>query len=294
MDTPLPISLPASLTVRPVAALHSAVVSGIARVARFRAAGAGIGPTCRAIARGVRELGRREHHNRRVRDKVRLLLDPEARALALAELGGERAMRRWERRRDACVSGEPKRRRVARGPVRVRVHPDEVRLGCGRRRDVSGRFALAALRSGERRKLTWEERRVLAERRAWRDRMEGVEIAERLAELRAAKREDDARARAWCARHGVVWVWGERAVEVTPDELRWGLAVYGVAKAVANVSHTHSVIAKRSALTRPPFPTSSSGLTRGSTGKACEYDRWPDLKPDRVDPRVKPEDDEGG
>ena len=93
---------------------------------------------------------------------------------------------------------------------------------------MSGRFALAALRSEERRKATCEERRVLAERRAWRERLENVEIAERLAELRAAKREDDARAKAWCARHGVVWAWGEAAVEVTPDELRWGLAVYGV------------------------------------------------------------------
>ena len=290
MDTALPISLPASLTVRPVAALHSAVVSGIARVVRFRAAGASIGPTCRAIARGVRELSRRERHNRRVRDKVRLL-DPEARALALAELGGEAAMRRWERRRDE----EPKRGRVARGPVRVRSHPDEVRLGCGRRRDVSGRFALARVGSGERRKATWEELRVLAERRAWRERMEGVEIAGRLAELRAMKAEDDARAKAWCARHGVVWAWGEAAVEVTPDELRWGLAVYGVGielgRATADGQDAATAVGRSSAPTPPPSLPSSSGLTRGSSLSGIETGQRSYSPAATMDPRVKPEDD---
>ena len=126
--------------------------------------------------------------------------------------------------------------------------PERVRVRFGRRRSLCGRYALARVASG--RDVLAMVRAEVAEagvelvglaepgwrRRARREalvrlaevrgRMACADVVERRAELARMRAEDEAARRAWCVRHGVRDAWTERAVEVTPEELRCGAELY--------------------------------------------------------------------
>lgn len=254
-DLDLVLSSLAGLVARMADAASQSGPRGLARLERAARLG------LRTAASMSGELAARLHHNDRVVRLRDFLSDPEARCLAIADLGGRRALRRWERRRarraiDLWRRTHPQLPRL-HSPYDYRppalpelglpevapARPHRERTAFGPRRDATGWFALAPLPRLPRRSADGpgddtppDDPAPLA-----------PALAARRAERRAAAREEATAYALWCERHGRPNPYAGPPISVTPDELRLGLDAH-----VSEWREVRVAVARSRPRTHPP------------------------------------------